>query len=161
MCELGVEPQHADDQQYKENVRLYDAREKTLSRRKVERNRRSVLQCQRRFCSVKPCYPAAIQLTEKIFGRGRDQIDEPAIQCLVLRKRLCVRHGGFRERWIAAALLGVAPQKSHSVVENFSAHGLVDLQLKSADCDDRRRRASVCRGSHRRNVRGKKDEETS
>ncbi len=69
---------------------------------------------------------AAVELAQQVvFGR-RNEIDQFAVESFFFGEGFGVGDGGFRERGIAAALVGEAAKKSHGVVVDFLAHGFVD-----------------------------------
>ena len=69
--------------------------------------------------------------------------------------------GGFRQRRIAAALIGVAAQESGGVVENLVLQRFVHADRDAAHGKQRRSRAGMRARRHGGNVGGKQDEKSS
>ena len=152
MRKLRVEPQDAENQQHKENVRLNNPRKKSLPRGKFEGHARSILEHKHHLRAVETRDGSAIQLPKQLLCGIHDQIDHLRIQRLFFGKRPGFSDRLFCQLRVAFAPLRKTSQKGHGILVDFSPKYFVDLLRKSADCDDGRSCAGMRARSHRSNI---------
>src|SRR5215467_6688615 len=87
MRKLRIEAQHANNEQYEENVRLHNAGEEFLARRELEGFAVRLAQNELRLAAVEPCNFAAVQLAQKVIRRTSNEVDELAVERFFLSKR--------------------------------------------------------------------------
>src|SRR5216117_3981261 len=108
---LRVEPQDAENQQHKENVRLNNPRKKSLARGKFEGHARSILEHKRHLRAVETRDGSAIQLPKQLRCGIHDQIDYLRIQRLFFGKR-----PGFSDRLFCQLRVAFAPLRNTSSI---------------------------------------------
>ncbi len=160
MREFRVESQYTKNQKHKENIRLDNARKESLPRRKFEACARGILQRERHLCPVEARDGPAIQLPKQVLRRAHDQINHLRFQRFFFGKGLGFGDRLFCQLRVAFAPLRKTPQKRHGILVDLLSKYFIDLLRKSADRDDRRSRACMCAGRHRRNIGRQKNIET-
>src|SRR3984893_8041989 len=103
---------------------------------------------------------AAVQFVEQVIRVIADEIDEMAVESFLFGERARFGYGGFRELWIAIALLGEAAQEGCGIVVDFLAQDFIDGHGQEARQKNRGRGASACSGSHCGYIGGKQNQET-
>ena len=129
MRELRVEPQHADNQQNEENVRLHDAREKLLAAGHFTTC--TITGCESASCMVDAIEArdrAAIELRDSnCSGEEAINIDQLAVERFLLAERFRVGHRRRRQLHIASALAHVAAQVRVASLRIFLRERFVNL----------------------------------
>ena len=151
MRELGVQAEHANQQQDEKRVGLDDACEKALSRGHRQSGDLRTRQRELGRPPAKTRDRAAVQFSEQRLAGVGDQIAQSAIHGFPFGERLRISDGGFGQRDVAAAALGIAAQVGGGVVELLFER-VVNGHQVTADAQQRGRGAGVCR-RHGRNVR--------
>ena len=117
-------------------------------------------QGQFRAAAVETRERPAVQLSQQIFFRGGDDINEFAVQRFFVTERFRIGDRGHGQVDVAPAFASIAAQIGQRVVDDFLTQGIVNLHHLPADFHNRRSRASFRSRRHRCDIRRKQNIKT-